>query len=57
VNHVIGLPILSQQIDIPRSLNGKWADDPFLAKYLGYRWNPKPTVVDWRRAKLEGPKG
>jgi ectoine hydroxylase-related dioxygenase (phytanoyl-CoA dioxygenase family) len=56
VNHVIGLPILSQQIDIPRSLNGKWADDPLLAKYLGYRWNPKPTVADWRRAKLESPK-
>jgi hypothetical protein len=57
VNHVIGLPILSQQIDIPRSLGGKWSDDPLLSKYLGYRWNPKPSVVEWRRAKIEGAKG
>jgi hypothetical protein len=57
VNHVIGLPILSQQIDIPRSLGGKWSDDPFLSKYLGYRWNPKPSVLEWRQGKLQGLKG
>jgi ectoine hydroxylase-related dioxygenase (phytanoyl-CoA dioxygenase family) len=57
VNHVIGVPILSQQIDIPRCLGGRWADDPSLSKYLGYRWNPKASVAEWRRAKLEGLKG
>jgi len=52
VNHVIGRPFLAQQLDLPRMLAGRWSDDPFLSKYLGYRWNPKPTVVDWRRDRL-----
>jgi ectoine hydroxylase-related dioxygenase (phytanoyl-CoA dioxygenase family) len=51
VNHVIGLPILGQQIDIPNSMGEKWADDRFLSGYLGYRWNPKPSVSAWRQSK------
>ena len=48
LNHVIGRPLLVQQIDIPRMLNGRHANDPVLAPYLGYRWNPAPDVAAWQ---------
>lgn len=53
VNHVIGVPILSQQIDIPASLHECGQDDEFLSRYLGYRWNPKVSVSAWRKSKLK----
>lgn len=52
VNHVIGAPILGQQISIPDMLQGRHAEDSFLARYLGYRWNPRPSVLQWRLRKL-----
>jgi ectoine hydroxylase-related dioxygenase (phytanoyl-CoA dioxygenase family) len=52
VNHVVGVPILSQQISIPDMLQGRFQDDPFLARYLGYRWNPRPGVRPWRMQRL-----
>jgi ectoine hydroxylase-related dioxygenase (phytanoyl-CoA dioxygenase family) len=51
VNHVIGLPLLAQQIDIPELLQGRHAQDPFLSRYLGYRWNPARSVEAWRAAR------
>lgn len=53
VNHVIGRPFLAQQIDLPRMMRGRGADDPFLGRYLGYRWNPPASVEAWRRERLE----
>lgn len=52
VNHVVGMPILGQQISIPDMLQGRYSDDDFLSRYLGYRWNPRPGVVPWRLQKL-----
>lgn len=52
VNNVIGLPFMGQQIDIPRFLDGRGLDyekDPFLSKYLGYRWNPADDSTAWRQ--------
>lgn len=51
INHVVGRPFLVQQIDIPRQLGGRLADDSQLAPYLGYRWNPAPDVDAWRRQR------
>lgn len=51
VNHLIGRPLLTQQIDIPRMLGGRHADDPFLNAYLGYRWNPAPDVATWQEKR------
>lgn len=51
VNHVVGAPFLAQQIDMPRMLQQQGRDhsaDPFLSRFLGYRWNPAPDVRDWR---------
>ncbi|HEY0381070.1 MAG TPA: phytanoyl-CoA dioxygenase family protein [Candidatus Elarobacter sp.] len=55
INHLIGLPFLAQQIDLPRMLGGKHADDPFLARYLGYKWNPAASIEDWRHGRMTRP--
>jgi ectoine hydroxylase-related dioxygenase (phytanoyl-CoA dioxygenase family) len=54
VNHVIGVPILCQQIDIPSMLHDASPGDPWLAGYLGFRWNPAESVRQWRLNK-RGP--
>ena len=54
VNHLIGLPFLAQQIDIPTMLAGRHVEDPFLAAYLGYKWGPASSVEAWRRGRLKG---
>ncbi len=53
VNHVIGRPFLAQQVDLPAMLQGRGREDPFLSRYFGYRWNPRPSVEAWRRERLE----
>ncbi len=52
VNHVLGAPILAQQVDIPAMLSRPAPTDPWLAGYLGYRWNPKGDVSAWRRQRI-----
>jgi hypothetical protein len=52
VNHVIGAPILAQQVDIPSMLAREAPSDPWLAGYLGYRWNPTRDVAAWRRQRI-----
>jgi ectoine hydroxylase-related dioxygenase (phytanoyl-CoA dioxygenase family) len=54
VNHVIGAPILAQQVDIPAMLSRDAPSDPWLAGYLGYRWNPTRDVAAWRRQRIAG---
>ena len=54
VNHVIGVPILSQPVDIPAMMAREPPSDPWLAGYLGYRWNPMRSVTEWRLSKLDG---
>lgn len=51
VNHVVGLPFMNQQLDIPTLLNGQYADDPFMHKFLGYRWKAPASVEEWRRIR------
>ncbi len=55
VNHVVGLPFMGQQIDMPKFLAERGLDyssDPALAAFLGYRWNPAPNPAAWRSARL-----
>jgi ectoine hydroxylase-related dioxygenase (phytanoyl-CoA dioxygenase family) len=52
VNHVIGAPILAQQVDIPAMLDREAPTDAWLAGYLGYRWNPPRDVAAWRRQRI-----
>ncbi|MFM0449725.1 phytanoyl-CoA dioxygenase family protein [Paraburkholderia nemoris] len=55
VNHVIGLPFMAQQIDLPSALANKGIsppENPAIAKFLGYRWSPAHDVTDWRSRRV-----
>ncbi len=53
LNHVYTLPFIKQQIDIPGALQGKFSEDSFLRKFLGYESEPGKNVTQWRAAKIE----
>lgn len=53
VNHVYTTEILKQQIDLPRALEGKYDDDPFLRILLGYESQPAASVSDYRAARAK----
>jgi ectoine hydroxylase-related dioxygenase (phytanoyl-CoA dioxygenase family) len=53
INICYSIPILKQQISLPSLLQGKWSDDPQLARLLGYDSEPPSTVVEWRRRRLQ----
>jgi ectoine hydroxylase-related dioxygenase (phytanoyl-CoA dioxygenase family) len=51
INHVVGRPFMSQQIDIPsflREKNKDYSNSDFLNSYLGYKWNPASNPHTWR---------
>ena len=52
VNHVFSVPIIAQQISLPEALDGRHADDPALARLLGYGVVPAPSVAAWRERRL-----
>jgi ectoine hydroxylase-related dioxygenase (phytanoyl-CoA dioxygenase family) len=49
VNHVYVAPLLKQQINLPAILNGKYSNDPFLSKLLGYTSDVPTSVVQYRQ--------
>lgn len=54
VNHVIGLPFMCQQINIPIAVAKNLAIDDFSSSYFGYRWNPAQSAKSWRERKHSG---
>ena len=52
VNHVFTVPIIAQQIALPAALGGRFADDPELARLLGYEASPAASVAEWRKRRL-----
>ena len=52
VNHIYTLPLIKQQISFPKMLAGKFKDDPFLRKFLGYETETADSVQQWREFKL-----
>lgn len=51
LNNLYSIPILKQQISLPRALDGKWADDPELARFLGYETEAADSVADYHRRR------
>lgn len=51
VNQVFAVPIIAQQISIPAALGGRHADDPALARLLGYEAAPPGSVREWRERR------
>jgi ectoine hydroxylase-related dioxygenase (phytanoyl-CoA dioxygenase family) len=56
VNHLFGLPFIKQQISFPKSLKGKYKDDPALSKFLGYDTEAAESVLQWRTNRLQAIK-
>ena len=52
VNQVYSVPIIAQQISLPDALNGRYADDPALARLFGYDVTPARSVNAWRERRL-----
>jgi ectoine hydroxylase-related dioxygenase (phytanoyl-CoA dioxygenase family) len=52
INHMYTLPLIKPQISFPRALKGKFREDPFLRKFLGYESEPGENVAQWRQTKL-----
>jgi ectoine hydroxylase-related dioxygenase (phytanoyl-CoA dioxygenase family) len=57
VNQVYTVPIIAQQISLPAALGGRFADDPELARLLGYDAAPASTVAEWRERRLSRVRG
>ena len=53
INHVYVKPIISQQINMPDFLKGKYADDDFLAMLFGYKTTLSQSVNDYRKQRLD----
>lgn len=53
LNHLYTLPFLKQQISLPDALEGRFKDDEFLRRFLGYESEPGKNVTQWRTAKME----
>lgn len=51
VNNLFTSPILKQQIDIPKLLNGKHSENPILYKLLGYEFETPLDVEDFRKKR------
>jgi ectoine hydroxylase-related dioxygenase (phytanoyl-CoA dioxygenase family) len=47
INNVYALPFVKQQIVLPCLLNGKWSDDPGLARLLGYHSDPPRSIAEF----------
>jgi ectoine hydroxylase-related dioxygenase (phytanoyl-CoA dioxygenase family) len=58
INSAYCLPFVKQQISLPRLFQGKHADDPFLARFLGYDSEPPESIAAWyaeRKRKVKLP--
>ncbi len=56
INHMYTMPLITQQISLPRMLGGKWQDDPFLRGFLGYNCMQQPSVQEWRFEKVKNAR-
>jgi ectoine hydroxylase-related dioxygenase (phytanoyl-CoA dioxygenase family) len=53
VNTTYTLPLIKQQIDLSKALDGRYRDDPFLSQLLGYETEIDPSVVAFRQRRLQ----
>lgn len=53
INNVFVAPLLKQQIDLPRLLKGKYADDALLNMLLGYKYRVSESTEEYRINRLK----
>ena len=52
VNHLIGLPFMTQQISL-FDARPELVTDDFTARFFGKRWRPAEDAISWRNAKRD----
>ena len=57
ISQIFTLPPFKQQISLPKSLQGKYSDDPFLRKVLGYDSETADNLRDWRSVRIQSRAG
>ncbi len=57
INNVYVAPLLKQQINLTTALDGKYQNDPFLSKFLGYESGVKESVNEYRKKRLSKVNG
>ena len=53
INQMYSKPIITQQIDLPKFLNGKYADDDFLSMLFGYKSQLPKSVSEYRSQRVQ----
>lgn len=53
LNHVYTVPIIKQQIDIPKLLNGRYCNDNTLNSLLGYSFDVPTSIIEFRQKRLK----
>lgn len=53
INNIYTLPLIRQQISLPKILEGRYGDDPFLRKLLGYESETDANVSEFRRRRIK----
>jgi len=56
INNLYTLPIIHQQVDLARMLNGRFSTDPTHRQLFGYEWNPAENIKSWRMQRVERAK-
>jgi ectoine hydroxylase-related dioxygenase (phytanoyl-CoA dioxygenase family) len=56
INHMYTLHLMTQQISLPRMLNGRWKDDESLRGFMGYNCMQQDSVENWRLEKINNPR-
>ena len=51
INQQYTVPLLKQQIDLPRALGGRHSADPAYAQLFGYTSQTPASVEEWRRSR------
>jgi ectoine hydroxylase-related dioxygenase (phytanoyl-CoA dioxygenase family) len=57
ISHIYNLPLMKQQISLPKLLNGKHMEDHLLKRLLGYDNEPAENVLQYRKQKIESRGG
>jgi ectoine hydroxylase-related dioxygenase (phytanoyl-CoA dioxygenase family) len=53
INHMYTVPFVKQQLDLPAMLDGRYADDSYLGRLLGYESRPDQSAREFRIKRLE----
>ena len=56
ISQIYTMPMIKQQINLPRALGGKYSDNHFYAKFLGYERGTAGSVLEWRQVRMEKRK-